>query len=136
MKDFKVFCVVVLALVAKGFIHYRIGTYEPYRIEAINDPTSCYYIPEHKRDSMFLAMGRPRYVWYDDESDGAPYHIYMSSWYRYCSVIKHCGEKGRGSSRTYRLPQGVYDELFPEYEELMKERVRRDIQSILSGQEK
>jgi hypothetical protein len=30
----------------------------------------------------------------------------------------------------------VYDELFPEYEELMKERVRRDIQSILSGQEK
>jgi hypothetical protein len=85
---------------------------------------------------MFLAMGRPRYVWYDDERDGAPYHIHMSPWYRYCSVIKFCGEKGKESVRIYRLPQGVYDELFPEYEELLKERVKRNIQRILSGQEK
>ena len=108
---------------------YKILTYEPYKIAENNNSTSQAYIPIDKRDSMFIACGRTKYVWFDEYDRAWP--IYMSACYRYCSVTKPCGPKGRESMRIYKLPQGVYDELYPEYEHLMEERIKEDIRKIL-----
>jgi len=119
MKTIKWICVFVLALVVQGFILYISWAYD-FRIAENNDPTSCCYIPEHKRDSMFIACGRTKYVWFDEYN--RPWPIYLSSKYHYCSVTKLCGKRGSESVRIYRLPPGVYNVLYPIYEELIKEK--------------
>ena len=112
-------CVFVLALVVLGFMKYISWAYG-FRIAENNDPTSCYYIPEHKRDSMFIACGRTKYVWFDEYN--RPWPIFLSSKNHYCSVTRLCGKRGSESVRVCRLRPGVYNMLYPKYEKLIKEQ--------------